>query len=182
MNTDKIISIRGYAEDLISELDFGLDNKQLTNVYTTISLAGATDEVMLDVAYGNTTAIPAQHTTLKIQLDPNVNYLGASHSSVVYTASGHYLMLNLGTLTTNNQHFSIRVEIDPTKLTGDTIRYHSFNFVSTIETQTLPEITNLDNVSSIDQRIVMVGDIYGSVYEDKDKLLSRNPLRDTMLA
>jgi protocatechuate 3,4-dioxygenase beta subunit len=181
-HSDQIISIRGYAEDLISELDFGLDNKQLTNVYTTIKLAGATDEVVVDVAYGNTTAIPAQSTVLKVQLDPNVTYLGASHPAVVYHASGHALTLNLATLTTKDQHFSVRVEIDPTKLTGDTIRYHSFNFVSTISTTTLPEITNLDNVDSIDQRIITVGDIYGKVYHDKDNLLGRNPNSDKNLS
>jgi hypothetical protein len=155
-SAEKIISIRGYAEDLISELDFGLDNKELTNIYTTINLAGASDEVVLDIAYGNTTAIPAENTTLKVQLDPNVNYLGASNPSVVYDTSGHYVTLNLGTLTAKEQHFSIRVEIDPIKLTGDTIRYYSFNFVTTISTTTLPEITIIDNIDSIDQRIITV--------------------------
>jgi hypothetical protein len=54
--------------------------------------------------------------------------------------------------------------------------------VSTISTTTLPEISNLDNVDSIDQRIVMVGDVYGNIYEDKDRILGRNPMKDKGLS
>ncbi|MDR2190998.1 MAG: hypothetical protein LBP53_07730 [Candidatus Peribacteria bacterium] len=180
---DKIISIRGYAEDTISELDFGLDNTALTNVYTKIKLAGTQDEaVTLDVEYGNTTNINAKSVLLQIQLDPNVIYVNTSHPHAVYDSTQHKVSLSLGELTANQQHFSINVRLDTTALTGDTIRYHAFNFVSTISTATLPEITNLDNIASIDQRIITVGDIYGNVYEDKDKLLGRNPLRDEMLS
>jgi hypothetical protein len=154
----------------------------LTNVYTKIRIAGTAEDVALDVEYGNTTAIPAQAVTLQIQLDPHVIYKSSSSTGASYDASGHKVVVKMAELTTNNNHFTLNVELDTTALTGDTIRYHSFNFVSTIETTTLPEITNLDNVSSIDQRIITVGDIYGKVYEDKDKLLGRNSARDKILA
>jgi protocatechuate 3,4-dioxygenase beta subunit len=179
---DTITAIKGYAEDLISDLDFGLDNKDFTNVYTKIALAGYTDAVAIDVEYGNTTNILAQGVQLQIKLDSNVLYSGASNANVKYDATGHQLLLSLGDLSTKNNHFTLFVTIDPTKLTEDTIRYHSFNFVSSIQTTTLPEITNLDNVDSIDQRIVMVGDIYGKVYNDSDRVLGRNPVKDKGLS
>ncbi|MDR2416204.1 MAG: MSCRAMM family adhesin SdrC [Candidatus Peribacteria bacterium] len=124
----------------------------------------------------------AQGVQLRISLDPNVIYSGASNPQITYDVSGHQLILPIGDLAQNNQHFTIQATIDPTKLTEDTIRYHSFNFVSSIQTTTLPEISNLDNVDSIDQRIVMVGDVYGKVYGDKDRILGRNPIKDKELS
>jgi hypothetical protein len=155
----------------------------LTNVATKISLAGVVnDEIALDVEYGNTSSLPAQGVLLQVKLDPNVIYTSASNTAVSYDASGHLLILDIGTLNSNHNHFTVTVELDKTKLTGDTIRYHAFNFVSTISTSTLPEITMIDNISSIDQRLITVGDIYGKVYRDKDQLLGRNPTTDQEIA
>lgn len=178
----KIIEIKWYSEERIQGLDFALDNKELTNVYTNIKLAGYTDVVSLDVEYGNTTTIPAAWTTLKISLDPNVIYKGSSNKNLVYQEDKHELLFNIWNLTTKDNHFTINVEIDSSKLTEETIRYHSFNFVSTIETKTLPEITKLDNISTIDQRIVMVGDVSGKVYLDKDGVLGWNEDKDEVLS
>ena len=149
-----------------------MDNKALTNVMTKISLAGVVnDDVSLDVEYGNTTSLPAYGVILQVKLDPNVIYKSASNASASYDASGHQVLLNISALTSNHNHFTLEVELDRTQLTGDTIRYYSFNFVSSISTLTVPEITLVDNVSSIDQRLITVGDIYGKVYRDKDLLL-----------
>lgn len=150
---------------------------------TKISLAGVVNnDVALDVEYGNTTSLPAQGVVLQVKLDPNVLYKSASNAAVSYDTAGHQLLFNVGTLSSNHNHFTVNVELDTSKLTGDTIRYHAFNFVSAISTTTLPEITMVDNISSIDQRLITVGDIYGKVYRDKDTLLGRNPATDQGVA